>query len=253
MFDQAFIAVGRHGGPNNATLVPVLYLYRVPSTKSASGTRRRSASHCSDHARADAPPAPDVRAEGRELMADSDVPPRTPAPRRRRRWCRRRPRWTLEAAPRAEPSRSGSRAGQARADEDDVVYTLLFAIALLYFVPFLWTLSTSFKTLPETATSTCSRSIHPRRRIETRSRTFHFARYAANSVGLAVTVTASTSSSARSPATRSPACGSPAARCCSSLVLATLMIPDQLRLVPFFVIERSTGLSPDPALPRRTC
>ena len=32
-----------------------------------------------------------------------------------------------------------------------VVYTLLVGIALLYFVPFLWTVSTSLKTLPETA------------------------------------------------------------------------------------------------------
>ena len=29
MFDQAFIASGGNGGPNNSTLVPVLYLYRV--------------------------------------------------------------------------------------------------------------------------------------------------------------------------------------------------------------------------------
>jgi multiple sugar transport system permease protein len=29
MFDQAFIASGGSGGPNNSTLVPVLYLYRV--------------------------------------------------------------------------------------------------------------------------------------------------------------------------------------------------------------------------------
>ena len=32
-----------------------------------------------------------------------------------------------------------------------VVYLLLFGIALLYFVPFLWMISTSLKTLPETA------------------------------------------------------------------------------------------------------
>jgi len=29
MFDQAFIASGGTGGPNNSTLVPVLYIYRV--------------------------------------------------------------------------------------------------------------------------------------------------------------------------------------------------------------------------------
>jgi len=29
MFDQAFIASGGTGGPNNSTLMPVLYLYRV--------------------------------------------------------------------------------------------------------------------------------------------------------------------------------------------------------------------------------
>ena len=43
--------------------------------------------------------------------------------------------------------------GRARSERirTVVVYALLFAIALLYFVPFLWMLSTSFKTLPETA------------------------------------------------------------------------------------------------------
>ena len=32
-----------------------------------------------------------------------------------------------------------------------VLYVLLVAIALLFFTPFVWTLSTSFKTLPDTA------------------------------------------------------------------------------------------------------
>jgi ABC-type spermidine/putrescine transport system permease subunit I len=70
-----------------------------------------------------------------------------------------------------------------------VVYTLLLGIALLYFVPFLWMLSTSFKTLPETAQFNLlpkHPTLHAYRDALT---TFHFARYAANSVGLAATVT----------------------------------------------------------------
>ena len=58
------------------------------------------------------------------------------------------------------------------------------AIALLYFVPFLWTVSTSLKTLPETRASACSRSTRRCMRTARRSTTFHFARYAANSAGL---------------------------------------------------------------------
>ena len=84
-------------------------------------------------------------------MADSDVPTQDtgasaeatlvpPAP------------LTLEARPSGGTVAVGipGRTGFERT-RTIVVYTLLFAIALLYFVPFLWMLSTSFKTLPETA------------------------------------------------------------------------------------------------------
>ena len=102
-------------------------------------------------------------------MADSDVPTQDtggsaeatlvpPAP------------LTLEAPPSGGTVAVGipGRTGFERT-RTIVVYTLLFAIALLYFVPFLWMLSTSFKTLPETAHFDLLPSIRPCRRIETRS------------------------------------------------------------------------------------
>ena len=42
-----------------------------------------------------------------------------------------------------------------------VVYALLLALALLYFVPFFWSVSTSFKTLPETSRASTSSRNHP--------------------------------------------------------------------------------------------
>jgi multiple sugar transport system permease protein len=116
-----------------------------------------------------------------------------------------------------------------------VVYTLLFAIALLYFVPFLWMLSTSFKTLPETAYFSLlpkHPTIHAYREAFT---TFHFARYAANSVGLAFTVTCLNVFLCSLGGYAFARLRFPGREVLFFAVLATLMIPDQLRLVPLFV------------------
>src|SRR5439155_26543909 len=70
-----------------------------------------------------------------------------------------------------------------------VVYALLFGIALLYFVPFLWMISTSLKTLPETAQFNLLPKHPTLHGYQEALSTFHFTRYAANSVGLAATAT----------------------------------------------------------------
>jgi multiple sugar transport system permease protein len=123
-----------------------------------------------------------------------------------------------------------------------LVYTLLVALALLYFVPFLWTISTSLKTLPETAHFSLfpkHPTLHAYREALT---TFHFARYAANSVGLAVTVSAINVFLCALGGYAFARLRFPGREVLFMVVLATLMIPDQLRLVPIFVKFSEWGL-----------
>jgi multiple sugar transport system permease protein len=117
-----------------------------------------------------------------------------------------------------------------------VVYALLFAIALLYFVPFLWMVSTSLKTLPETTHFNLiprHPTLHAYREALT---TFHFARYAANSLGLAVTVAAINVFLCSLGGYAFARLRFPGREVLFIAVLATLMVPDQLRLVPIFVL-----------------
>ena len=116
-----------------------------------------------------------------------------------------------------------------------VVYTLLVAIALLYFVPFLWTVSTSLKTLPETGQFSLlpkDPTLHAYREALT---TFHFARYAANSAGLAIAVTLLNVFLCSLGGYAFARLKFPGRELLFWVVLATLMVPDQLRLVPIFV------------------
>src|SRR5205085_8891010 len=73
-----------------------------------------------------------------------------------------------------------------------VVYSLLLAISALYFVPFLWSLSTSFKTLPDTAYF----SLLPHHWLTVGYHDvltkYDFKRYMLNSAFLAAVITAST-------------------------------------------------------------
>ena len=113
-----------------------------------------------------------------------------------------------------------------------LVYALLLAAALLYFTPFLWTVSTSLKSLPETVGFDLvpdNPSLRAYREVLT---DYNFARYAFNSAFLAGTITVA-----------NVLLGSlggyafarfPGREFLFLAVLATLMIPDQLRLVPVF-------------------
>ena len=71
-----------------------------------------------------------------------------------------------------------------------VVYALLVALALLYFVPFFWSVSTSLKTIPESVQGfdliPDNPTLDAYREVLTE---FNFARYAANSAFLATSVT----------------------------------------------------------------
>ena len=118
-----------------------------------------------------------------------------------------------------------------------VVYALLIALALLYMVPFLWSVSTSLKTLPEIVQCFDLIPNHPTldayREVLF---SFDFAKYALNSAILAVSVTLLNlflCSLAGYPFDR---LRFPGREVLFLVVLATLMIPDQLRFVPVFQI-----------------
>jgi multiple sugar transport system permease protein len=116
-----------------------------------------------------------------------------------------------------------------------IVYTLLLAIAGVYFIPFLWTISTSLKTLPETAYFSLlphHPTLHAFHDVLT---TFHFGRYALNSAGLAAAVTCLNVFLCSLGGYAFARLRFPGRELLFIAVLATLMIPDQLRLVPIFV------------------
>ena len=115
-----------------------------------------------------------------------------------------------------------------------LVYTLLLAAALLYFTPFLWTVSTSLKSLPETVGFDLlpdNPSLRAYREVLT---DFNFARYALNSAFLAGTITVANVLLGSLGGYAFARLRFPGREFLFLAVLATLMIPDQLRLVPVF-------------------
>ena len=123
-----------------------------------------------------------------------------------------------------------------------LTYAVLLAVSALFFVPFLWTISTSLKTLPETTGFDLlpnSPSLRAYREVLTE---FDFLRYAANSLFLAATITLANLILCSIGGYAFARLRFPGREVLFMLVLATLMIPDQLRLVPVFVMLSGWGL-----------
>jgi multiple sugar transport system permease protein len=118
-----------------------------------------------------------------------------------------------------------------------LVYTLLSALALLYFVPFFWSVSTSLKTLPESAQGFDLIPNHPSldayREVLF---SFNFAQYALNSAIVSVSVTLINLFLCSLGGYAFARLRFPGREVLFMVVLATLMIPDQLRFVPVFQI-----------------
>ena len=115
-----------------------------------------------------------------------------------------------------------------------LVYALLLAAALLYFTPFLWTVSTSLKSLPETVGFDLvpdNPSLRAYREVLT---DYNVARYAFNSAFLAGTITVANVLLGSLGGYAFARLRFPGREFLFLAVLATLMIPDQLRLVPVF-------------------
>jgi multiple sugar transport system permease protein len=117
-----------------------------------------------------------------------------------------------------------------------IVYVLLVLVALLFFVPFLWTIATSFKTIPDSVnvgliphpwTTSAWHDIWTQ---------YDFKRFIVNSLFLAVVVTASNIFLGGLGGYAFARLRFPGRELLFLLVLGTLMIPDQLRLIPVFVM-----------------
>ncbi|MFL5967162.1 MAG: carbohydrate ABC transporter permease [Gaiellaceae bacterium] len=126
--------------------------------------------------------------------------------------------------------------GRARSERVQrlIAYTAMFAIAVLFFVPFLWSLSTSLKPLPETAHFSLlphTWTIAGYREALTQ---YNFGRYMANSAIVSAAVTFTSVFLASLGGYAFARLRFPGRNILFFIVLGTLMIPDQLRLVPLY-------------------
>jgi multiple sugar transport system permease protein len=117
-----------------------------------------------------------------------------------------------------------------------VLYVLLIAFALLFFTPFVWTVATSFKTLPDSAYFNLIPHPFTTEAWKSVWNDYDFKRYALNSLFLAVTVTLLNLFLASLGGYAFARLRFPGREVLFVLVLGTLMIPDQLRLIPVFVM-----------------
>ena len=233
IFDQAFIISSGSGGPADSTMTGVLYLYRIAISEFNFGYGAAVGvvlfliifSLTLD-------PAAAVRPRGdRLLMAEQEASRPHVAPSGS---FARDERDRGGAASAIPPSTRSERA-RKRASR----YVLMVALALFYLLPFVWTFSTSLKTQAESVGGLrpLAREPDPRRlpRDLDTGRTF-VRDFFKNSAIFARRSPRSTSSSRPWAATRSRGCASRSASRSSCSCSATLMIPDQLRLVPVFLM-----------------
>ena len=128
--------------------------------------------------------------------------------------------------------------GRARSEvaRRTLLYALICLVALVFFVPFLWTLVTSFKTIPDSVnvnliphpwTTTAWRDIWNQ---------YDFKTYIKNSVFLAVVITGANIVLGGLGGYAFARLKFPGREVLFLLVLGTLMVPDQLRFIPIFVM-----------------
>ena len=117
-----------------------------------------------------------------------------------------------------------------------LLYVLLVAFALLFFTPFIWSISTSFKTLPDSAFFNLIPDPFTTEAWKSVWNDYDFKRYALNSLFLAVVVTLLNLFLASLGGYAFARLRFPGREVLFVLILGTLMIPDQLRLIPVFVM-----------------
>ena len=133
--------------------------------------------------------------------------------------------------------------GRGRTISRVIVYALLIGVAVLFLTPFFWSLSTSLKTQQESVAGFDLIPNDPTLDAYRNALTqFNFARYLANSAFLSVTITLTNLLLASIGGYAFARLRFPGREVLFMAVLATLMIPDQLRLVPLFQMLTTWGL-----------
>jgi multiple sugar transport system permease protein len=117
-----------------------------------------------------------------------------------------------------------------------LVYLLLALVSALFFVPFLWSISTAFKSLPDTANFSLLPHHWTTSAWHTVWTQYDFKLYIRNSLFLAVTITVVNLILSSLGGYAFARLRFPGRELLFLLVLGTLMIPDQLRLIPVFVM-----------------
>ena len=115
-----------------------------------------------------------------------------------------------------------------------VVYVLLFFVSLLFFIPFFWSVTTSLKTLPESVGFDLLPDSPSLRAYREALTTYDFKSYFLNSVFLATVVTIFNLFLSSLGGYAFARLRFPGREVLFFLVLGTLMIPNELRLVPVF-------------------
>ena len=115
-------------------------------------------------------------------------------------------------------------------------YAVIVLVAALFFIPFIYTLTTSFKTLPDAANVTFIPHPWTTSAWHTIWTQYDFKTYIKNSVFLAVVVTVCNIFLAGLGGYAFARLKFPGRELLFLLVLGTIMVPDQLRLIPVFVM-----------------
>lgn len=123
-----------------------------------------------------------------------------------------------------------------------LIYVVLVAVALLFFVPFFWSIVTSFKTIPDSVNVTSLPHPWTTSAWHDLWANYSFPTYIKNSVFLAVVVLCCSLFVSGLGGYAFARLRFPGRNLLFLLVLATLMVPDQLRLIPIFVMIVNWGL-----------
>ncbi len=118
-----------------------------------------------------------------------------------------------------------------------IAYAVMFLVAALFAIPFLWSVSTSFRTLADTLSGFTLLPKHwTTAGYHEAFHTFNFGRYTLNSAIISGAVTLSNLFLASLGGYAFARLKFPGREVLFMLVLGTLMIPDQLRLVPIYLM-----------------
>jgi len=128
--------------------------------------------------------------------------------------------------------------GRARSEivRKSVAYAALVVISLIFFVPFIWTLSTSFKTIPDSVNFNLIPHPWTSDAWHTIWTQYDFKRFILNSFFLAIVVVACNIILGGLGGYAFARLQFPGREFLFLFVLGTLMVPDQLRLIPIFVM-----------------